>query len=369
MNQFSRLLISHTKEILREPAVLFWGIIFPILMAWGLGLAFTSRHDVTRYVGFLTLSENQEVTAFSISDKITLSRKENAKEGLYYEYKYKNPKQGDFTVRFLPCTWEKANLYLKKGKISLILEKKEGETKFHFDPANPEAQLLNLQLAGVLEKGETYFKESEKHAAMLTVPGTRYIDFLVPGLLGMGIMMSCMWGISYGIIEKRSKKLLRRMVATPMKKPYFVGTLLVARIAMNLVEGLLLIGFSYYFFGITIQGNIGALLLLFLAGNMAFSGLSVLIASRTSNPEIGTGLINAIVTPMMILSGVFFGYQNFPNWAVEVIKLLPLTMLNDGVRAIFNEGAGFHDIIVPALILLVEGTITFFIGLKLYKWY
>ncbi|NJO69582.1 MAG: ABC transporter permease [Bacteroidetes bacterium] len=192
---------------------------------------------------------------------------------------------------------------------------------------------------------------------------------MIPGLIGMGIMMSCMWGISYSLIEKRSKKLLRRMVATPMKKPLFLASLFTARFTMNLVEAIVLFIFAFYYFGMTVQGNIASLVVLLLAGNVAFSGLAVLISSRTASPEVGNGLINAIVTPMMVLSGVFFSYHSFPDWIIQIIRPLPLTMLNDSVRAVFNEGAGFAETAVPTLILLLEGGIFFVIGLKIFKWY
>ena len=167
----------------------------------------------------------------------------------------------------------------------------------------------------------------------------------------MGISMSSIWGLGYGIIETRNKKLLRRLIATPMRKSYFLISLISVRTIMNFIEGTLLFLFSYLVFGITIQGNISALFLMFIAGNIGFAGLSILIASRTANPEIGNGLISAVTTPMFVLSGIFFSYHNFPDWAIGFIKILPLTLLADGVRSIFIEGAGFTEIALPFLVL------------------
>ena len=202
-----------------------------------------------------------------------------------------------------------------------------------------------------------------------TISGTRYVDFLIPGLLAMGIMMACSWGISYTIIERRSKKLLRRMVATPMKKSNLLFALITARFSMNLAEALLLFLFGWFYFGVKVQGSWPALIVLFIAGNIAFSGISILVSSRTSNTEVGNGLINAIVTPMMVVSGVFFSYHNFPDWTLPVIQYLPLTMIADSFRSIFNEGAGFLDVWREALVLTVIGTVSFIIGLKVFKWY
>ena len=159
------------------------------------------------------------------------------------------------------------------------------------------------------------------------------------------------------------------MVATPMRKSYFLLSMITVRIGMNFVESILLVLFAWIAFGINIHVNLAALLLIFVAGNFAFAGLAVLVSSRTANTEIGNGFINAIVFPMMILSGIFFSYHNFPDWAIPVIKMLPLTMLADGVRSIFIEGAGLFQMAQPILILTVTGLVFFTAGLKIFRWY
>jgi ABC-type multidrug transport system permease subunit len=183
------------------------------------------------------------------------------------------------------------------------------------------------------------------------------------------MMSSIMWGVSYSIIERRSQKLLRRMVATPMKKRNFFIALMTVRTVMNIIEALILFVVASIIFGIEIQGNVGALIVIFLAGNLAFSGIAILISSRTSRTEVGTGLINAVQMPMMILSGIFFSYRNFPEWSLGFIKLLPLTAVTDGIRGIFNEGAGWMEILVPASALSALGILCFIIGMKRFKWY
>jgi ABC-type multidrug transport system permease subunit len=234
---------------------------------------------------------------------------------------------------------------------------------------NSDAQLTYLKLSPVVGNGSVLTLQSNTEIKPLTVTGTRYIDFLVPGLISMGVMMSSMWGISYGLIEKRSKKLLRRLVATPMKKSHFLIALITVRIIMNFIESSILFIFALFAFNMTIQGDISALLLVFLAGNIAFAGIAVFVSSHTSNTEVGNGLINFVVFPMMILSGIFFSYQNFPDWSLPVIRNLPLSMLTDGIRSIFNEGAGYNEVTMPIIILLATGTLFFTIGLKIFKWH
>ncbi len=248
-------------------------------------------------------------------------------------------------------------------------KKKHDSVEYHFDPMNSDAELTYLKISNYLGEGDVTQVKPNSEIRPLTITGTRYIDFLVPGLITMGVMMSCMWGISYGIIEKRSKKLLRRLVATPMKKSYFLVALITVRIIMNLIESSVLLIFALFAFNMTVQGDLSALILLYLAGNIAFAGLAVLISSHTSNTEVGNGLINFVVMPMMVLSGIFFSYQNFPDWSLVVIKNLPLTMLTDGVRGIFNEGAGYQEVAMPILILTSIGVIFFTAGLKIFKWH
>jgi ABC-2 type transport system permease protein len=374
ISQLWQLITALFREIIREPGVLFWGILFPILMSLGLGLAFTKKADVIRKVAVITSSESPRTQTDSpiIAEFLKKSCELNVspdKEQWQWKYIIKDDKLGNSIFLFYSMSWKEAMQLLKRGTINVILLDNNGSVEYHFDPMNPDAQLTYLKLVMIVGKGAILPERSNAEIKPLTVTGTRYIDFLVPGLITMGIMMSCMWGISYGIIEKRSKKLLRRLVATPMKKSHFLIALITVRITMNFIESAVLFLFSLLAFKITIQGDISALIIMFLAGNIAFSGIAVLVSSHTSNTEVGNGLINFVVFPMMVLSGIFFSYQNFPEWSLPVIRNLPLAMLTDGIRSIFNEGAGWHEVAIPILILLTIGTLFFSAGLRIFKWH
>jgi len=297
------------------------------------------------------------------------SFKSDAEAGASMKLTLKNDKLGNSVFLFYTMKENEAILSLKRGMVNVILDLADGQPRFRFDPLNPDAQLTYLKLSKVFKTSSITKIEDTGNIVPLTLTGTRYIDFLIPGLLAMGIMMSSMWGLSYGMIEKRSKKLLRRMVATPMKKSYFLISLITVRVTMNLVEAILLILFAWLVFHITIQGSIPALLLVFIAGNIAFAGLSVLLASRTAKTEIGNGLVNAVVMPMMLLSGIFFSYHNFPDMLIPFLQKLPLTMVADAMRSIFIEGAGIGQIMLPVLILSIGGIVTFIVGLRFFKWY
>jgi ABC-2 type transport system permease protein len=372
LKQLWLLTLSVFRELIREPGVLFWGVAFPILMTVGLGLAFTKKSNVLRKVA--VINEARLVTPDSSAILNFLMNKceknpEGGKEDYNWKLEIKNEKLGSSVFFFYEVTWDDAMILLKRGTVNIILTDKDGHVLYHFDPMNSDAELTYLKLSSVIGSGEVIPEERTTEIEPLMVKGTRYIDFLVPGLITMGVMMSAMWGISYGIIEKRSKKLLRRLVATPMKKSHFLIALITVRVAMNFIEAIILLLFAIFAFHITIQGSISAMILLFLAGNIAFAGLAVLVSCHTSNTEVGNGLINAIVTPMMVLSGIFFSYHNFPDWSIQIINKLPLTILTDGIRSIFNEGAGSPQVVLPVVILTVTGIILFMAGLKLFKWH
>ena len=371
--QLGQLISAHFKEMIREPGVLFWGIAFPILMSLGLGIAFTQKTDMVRNVAVVpgTGTDASAAAAEGIDRFMAVNcRKDTSKDGQsYYSFEIKDPELGNTTFHFWKTGWDEAMVRLKRGNLGIIIDEKDGRIRYHFDPMNPDAQLTYLKLSPVLAGDRIAITDRNSVIAPLTVSGTRYIDFLIPGLIAMGIMMSSLWGISYGIIEKRTKKLLRRMVVTPMKKSHFLIAKITVRMGMNFFESVLLFLFAWLVFDIRIQGSIPALLLIFVAGNIAFAGISIFTSSRTANTEIGNGLINAVVLPMMVLSGIFFSYHNFPDWTILFIQKLPLTMLADGIRSIFIEGAGLARTGIQISVLSGIGVLFFAIGLKIFKWH
>ncbi|HVN59016.1 MAG TPA: ABC transporter permease [Bacteroidales bacterium] len=371
--QLWQLIVAEFRETVREPGVLFWGIIFPILMSLGLGIAFTKKADTIRKVAIIRTAERSLNDSSSVLCSF-LDRnceKNISASGDAYRWKLvlKDEKLGNSIFLFYEMDWTKSMMMLKRGTVNVVLKTGSDGTEYHFDPMNSDAQLTYLKLNPVIGSGKKVEEGSSQEIKPLTVTGTRYIDFLVPGLISMGVMMSCMWGISYSIIEKRSKKLLRRLVATPMKKSHFLIAMIVVRIGMNFIESGTLFLFAVLVFKMQIQGDVSSLFMIFLAGNIAFAGIAVFASSHTSNTEVGNGLINAVVMPMMVLSGIFFSYHNFPDWSVPVIQKLPLTMLADGVRSIMNEGAGYAQVGLPILILASVGVIFFAAGLKIFKWH
>jgi ABC-2 type transport system permease protein len=340
-----QLIIVHFKSFFREPSILFWAVVFPIIMAWVLGIAFSNKGESLRTV---------YVTGDSaIPEKITGEKVMGEEIGNVYR------------IRFQKASEEDALRAVKQGLITLFIEVREDSLIYHFDPLNSDAQLTHL----ILERNIAEVSTNNTSVDALQTTGTRYIDFLIPGMIALGVMNSCIWGIGWSLVESRMKKLLRRMVATPLKKTVFFTSHMITRIILGTIETILLIAFSYFYFGTRITGSIPAFIVVFLAGIFAFAGIAILMASRTSKAEVASGLVNAITLPMMILSGIFFNYHNFPDWAIPVIQALPLTLVADSIRSIFIEGAGLVEVLRPVVILCSIGLVAFTAGLRAFKWY
>jgi ABC-type polysaccharide/polyol phosphate export permease len=314
-------------------------------MAWVLGIAFSNKGESLRTVYVIGESVAPE--------KITGEKVLGKETGNVYR------------IKFQKASEPEAIRAVKRGLITLFIEVKDDSMIYHFDPLNADAQLTHL----ILERNIAGVSQVNTSIDPLQTHGTRYIDFLIPGMIALGIMNACVWGIGWSLIESRMKKLLRRMVATPLKKTVFFTSHMITRIILGTFETILLILFSYLYFGTRITGSIPAFIAVFLAGIFAFAGIAILMASRTSKTEVANGLVNAITLPMMILSGIFFNYHNFPDWAIPIIQALPLTLLADSIRSIFIEGAGLTEVLRPVIILCVIGLVTFAAGLRVFRWY
>lgn len=363
-----QLFLVEVREFYREPGVVFWSLVFPILMAWGLGIAFSSKIEPTKTVAIVLADTSSPVLTERIPQLSHFNLTTDTLTGkVFYAANFGDSIMGLTHYILKPVEWTEAELMLKRGNVSIIITENNGQLNFHYDKLNTEAQLVYLHLSAIANGRVT--SNTQHEIKPITAKGSRYIDFLVPGLLAMNIMMSTMWGISYTLIEARTKKLLRRMVATPLRKWHYVASLFIARVFLCSVEAAIVFAFAHYYFDITISGSIIAFITLFLSGIVAFTGIAVLVGSRTAKTRIGNGLINFVVMPMMLLSGIYFSYHNFPEFAIPYIQALPLTMLADGIKAIFNEGAIIYNILFNIFVLNLLGIITFLAGLRIFRWY
>jgi ABC-type multidrug transport system permease subunit len=344
-NSFINLVMIQLRELVREPDVLFWSLVFPIVLATVLGLAFANQEPVTHQVAVIRNLYTQDNPSVR---RLTTKPADSTQAVFHFSY----------------LSEREAFLRLKRGEVSLIVEPRDSaQLTYHFDPQNQDAQAQYWQLEKKLAVA------NPTTVAPLRTQGSRYIDFLIPGLLAYGIMSSCIWGIGWNLIELRIRKLLRRIVATPLNRAEFLLAQFAVRLIMSLIEVGVLLLFAYWFFGIRLQGSWAAGLAVFLVSHAAFGGLAVLVAARPDKTTVGNGIISFVTLSMMVVSGIFFSYTHFPVWAVSFIRYLPLTLAADTARGVFNEGWGLVDMAGKLMVLLSYGVICFVVGLRWFRWY
>jgi ABC-2 type transport system permease protein len=340
LNPFWQLLLMRLRTFIREPAATFWVFGFPLLMSVALGLAFRNQAGTRLSVA---VADGPERTAVLAALR--------ASEGL-------DPTE---------MTVDEAREALRRGRVALAVVP-EVTPRILLDPTQPDARSAKLLVVDALQRAAGRTDPRPLAEERVTVPGTRYIDFLVPGLLGFGLMSSSIWGLGWVIVQMRMGKLLRRLAATPMRKVDFLLAFASGRLILALLEVLFFLGFARLIFDVRVAGNPLTFVLWGLLGALSFGGLSALVASRAQSSETASGLMNLVTLPMTVVSGVFFSASHFPGWLQPVLRALPLTALIDGLRAISIEGAGLAALLGPALILGVWGAGSFALALRLFRW-
>ena len=342
---FSHLVIVRMKELKREPEVIFWVFGFPLLLALGLGIAFRNKPADVTSVAVVQGARAQEVMSL-------IARSAQAS-----------------SIRAEVLNKPQALKRFRLGKYDLVVESDgNGGIQYLYDPARPESVLSRSEVDDAVQASAGRKNPLPTSAVISNEPGSRYIDFLIPGLIGMNLMNSGMWSIGFALVDYRQRKLLKRYVATPMRRSDFLLALAGGRLLLMVTEVGLLLGFGALVFHMPVLGSLLSILLLSAIGAVGFAGLGLLTASRAQKIESVSGLINLIMMPMWIFSGVFFSYERFPAVIHPFIKALPLTALNDALRATILEGAPLTSQAGRLLVLLLWGGIAFVLALRWFRW-
>jgi ABC-type multidrug transport system permease subunit len=334
------LAITRTKEFVRESEALFWVFGFPLILALALGFAFREKPPDRVPVAIVAgPNAAQRLAALQKSPVLLPSI----------------------------MSEQEARDALRRGKVSLLIEG-DDTVVFRFDATRPDAQSARREADDALQTAAGRRDVVATREERVHEQGARYIDFLIPGLLGMNLMGTGMWSMGFTIANARMKKLLKRLVATPMRKTDFLLAQFLSRLIWLLIEVTVLVVFGWLVFGVRVNGSILLLAILCIVGGFSFSGIGLLTASRARTIEAVSGLMNLIMMPMWLCSGVFFSYERFPDSVKPIIRLLPLTLLNDALRAVINDAAGLTQIASKLALLAVWGFVTFMIGLKVFRW-
>jgi ABC-2 type transport system permease protein len=337
MSSLVQLTVVRFKLVLREPEAIFWIFLFPILLALGLGIAFRNRPADVLPVGATT----PQLTAALAADpglKVT---------GI-------DPAAG-------------VHALATGDMVLLAIQEPDGVT-YHYDDTNPDARNARLLADRAIQSAAGRRDPVKTHNELVHETGSRYIDFVVPGLLGMNLMGSAMWGLGFAIVEGRQKKLLKRMVASPMPKWQYLAAFLLSRLAMLVIEVVVFLGFARLAFGVPFRGPLWELGWLCILTSLVFCAIGLLVATRAQTMEAVSGLMNLVMLPMWILSGVFFSASRFPALIQPLVRVLPLTAAIDALRGNMLQGLELDRLLAQVGILLAWFCVPFAVSLRIFRW-
>jgi ABC-2 type transport system permease protein len=332
-----QLTMVRFRLFLREPEAIFWIFFFPILLAVGLGIAFRNRPAEVLQVGATTNPLTQALAADKGLTEETMDEAEGTHE-------------------------------LATGKILLLAIQRPAAVAYKYDDTNPDARTARLLADQAIQAAAGRRDAVQAGNELVHETGARYIDFVVPGLLGMNLMGSAMWGLGFSIVEARQKKLLKRLVASPMPKWQYLASYLLSRLAMLIIEVAAFLGFARLAFGVPFRGPLWQLGLLCLLTSLAFSGLGLLVSSRAKTMEAVSGLMNLVMLPMWILSGVFFSATRFPAVIQPLVRALPLTAAIEAMRGNMLQGTSLGHLMAQVGILVAWFVVPFAISLRIFRW-
>lgn len=338
-----QLVLVRYREFFREPEAVFWVFVFPVLLTAGLGIAFRNQAPPDTAVAVVggTPSTDSARVVLQAGDGITVES----------------------------LTDSAANEALRAGRVSLVVAPGPGGTvEYRYDKERPEGRTARLQVDAAVQAAAGRSNPVTTSDRLVSEPGARYVDFVVPGLLGMNLMGSGIWGLGFAIVDSRRKKLLKRLIATPMSRTQYLASFVLSRLTLLTIEVGVLLGFAAFVFGVPMRGSILVLGAVCVLSALAFSALGLLIASRAQTVEGVSGLMNLVMLPMWILSGTFFSYARFPEAMLPFVRALPLTALNDSLRGVMIEGASLISLAPALAIVTIWGAASFVIALRIFRW-
>ncbi|HVF38262.1 MAG TPA: ABC transporter permease [Gemmatimonadaceae bacterium] len=338
-----QLTLVRFREFIRQPEAVFWTFVFPILLAVGLGVAFRASAPERPRIGVLRSTPNAESVVRSL--------------------------RADSALIVEELSDTAGARALRTAKIALLVHPdSNGSVRYMFDPLREESYTARLLVDRAIQSGAGRKDPVATTDSKVTERGSRYIDFVIPGLLGMNLMGSGIWGLGFAIVDSRSKKLLKRFMATPMSRVEYLLSFVLSRLVFLILEVVTLLGFGALVFDVPLRGSLAQLGIICTISALAFGALGLLTASRATTVEGVSGIMNFIMVPMWIFSGVFFSSSNFPGVFQPFIQALPLTAVNDAIRANMLEGSSLAALSGELAIITAWLVISFVAALKLFRW-
>ncbi len=341
-NPLTQLMMCRIRQFFREPEAIFWTYGFPLLMVVGLGVAFRTKPPETIRVGVV-----EDAATAGLAEQL------GADAGLTVEQ----------------ATLEDLQQALRRGAVSVIVASAGTDgVVYHFDPTNPEGQVARGVVDDVLQRAAGRTDALTVADERVTAAGSRYVDFLVPGLIGMNLMSGGLWGIGFVLVDMRVRNLLKRLVATPMRRRDFLLSMLGTRIMFFIPEMIFLLVAAFLIFNVQVVGSVMTMVIIGLIGAASFAGIGLLVACRAQRVETITGLMNLVMLPMWMMSGVFFSSERFPDVLQPFIQVLPLTLLINALRSVMLDGVSMMSQALPLAGLMAYGVVCFMLALRWFRW-
>jgi ABC-2 type transport system permease protein len=337
-----QLTLVRYREFYREPEAVFWVFIFPVLLTAGLGIAFRSRPPERIPVALVAQPGADDALARGLA----------AADG----------------IRLRTLDDSAAAQALRTGDVALVIRPADGAVEYRYDPERPDAREARLRVDEAVQAAAGRADPVRTSEETVRERGARYVDFVVPGLLGMNLMGSGIWGLGFAIVDARRKHLLKRLTATPMSRPQFLASFVLSRLTFLIIEVALLVGFAVVVFGVPIRGSLLVLAGICMLSALAFASLGLLLAARPRTVEGVSGIMNVVMLPMWIFSGVFFSSSRFPDAVQPLIQVLPLTAVIDALRATMLRGAGVSEVLPELAVISAWLVVSFVLAVRLFRW-
>jgi ABC-type multidrug transport system permease subunit len=324
---------ARNLEFLRDRTTVIWNFVFPIVLVVGMGLVFGGGARPLFEVGILHAGADIDPKAHP-----------------FLATKY---------VKFFTVTdVEDAVRKVSRHQIDLVIDLRT-TPRYWVNSDSPKGYIV-----------ERLLKQSDPSIVRQAVTGeaVRYVDWLLPGIIGMNMMFNCLFGVGYVVVRYRKSGFLKRLSATPLNAIEFIGAQVLSRLALTLTVTCIIYLLASYLVGFHMRGSFLLLAAVAALGASSMIALSMFVVARFTSDELAAGVLNALTWPMMMLSGVFFSLEAAPHWLQMVAKVLPLTQMLDAARSIMIDGAGLQQVAVPIAYLALTSFAFLALGAWSFKW-
>ena len=334
MRRLFAVFYARNLEFLRDRTTVIWNFLFPIVVVVGMGLVFGSGPRPLFEVGVL-------------SPGPTIDMKSHPFLATRYVKFFTVPEE------------DKAIVKVSRHQIDLLIDLRSAPPRYWVNSDSPKGYIVERLL---IESDPAVRRQEVRGKAV------RYVDWLLPGVIGMNMMFNCLFGVGYVVVRYRKSGFLKRLSATPLRAIEFIGAQILSRLVLTLLVTVTIYLLASWLVGFHMRGSYLLLAAVAALGSFSMIALSMFIVARFTSDELAAGVLNALTWPMMMLSGVFFSLEGAPHWLQLTARVFPLTQMLDAARSIMIDGAGLTQIATPILYLTLTAVAFLALGAWSFKW-